>query len=153
MHNLYLLIKKIYSQWEFKFFPAYRLRKSGARVGKNIFFGDWVYVELENAKYLEIEDEVVLSAFSKIILHDSSLFNTANGEVKYGKVVLKKNCYLGANTLVLPNTEVGENTIIGAGSLLKGKYLANSVYAGVPAKYLYSLSEMKKRWTKPSQSD
>lgn len=143
--KLYLFFRKLMSQFEFKFFPAYRLRKSGAKVGKNIFFGDFIYIELENAKYLTIEDNVVLAAFTKIILHDSSLNNIDGSEILYENVVLKNNCYIGADTIILPGTTVGKNTIVGAHSLVKGILKDNSVYAGVPAKFLYTIKEMKRQ--------
>lgn len=146
LNSRWLYFKKIYSQLVFKFFPAYRLKKSGANIGKNIFFGDYIYVELENAKYLTIEDDVVLSAFTKIILHDSSLNNVEGSEILYDKVVLKKNCYIGANSTILPGSIIGRNTIVGAHSLVKGKLKNNSVYAGVPAKFLYTTKEMKQKW-------
>lgn len=148
LNKIWLYFKKLYSQWVFKFWPAYRLKKSGAKIGKNVFFGDYVYVELENAKYLTIEDDVVLAAFTKIILHDSSLNNVDGGDILYGQVILKKNCYVGANTTVLPGTIIGENTIVGAHSLVKGILKSNSVYAGVPVKFLYTVKEMKRKWQK-----
>lgn len=142
------MLKKVYVAILFKLFPAYRLRKSGAKVGKNVFFGDGVYVELENANLLEIGDGAVLSAFSKIILHDSSLKNTVGFDVLYGKVVIGKKAYIGAGTIILPGTIVGNGTIVGAGSLVKGILKKNSVYAGNPAKYLGSVKNMEAKWRK-----
>lgn len=134
------------------FMPAYRLRKSGAKVGKNVFFGNGVYIELENANLLEIGDGAVLSAFCKIILHDSSLNNTAGFDVLYGKVVIGKNAYIGAGSIILPGTVVGEGSIVGAGSLVKGILKRNSVYAGNPAKYLGSIKNLEIRWRKKKDS-
>jgi acetyltransferase-like isoleucine patch superfamily enzyme len=150
LRRFYLLLRKNYSQFTFRYFPLFRLKRSGAKIGKNIFIGDNVYVELENAKYLEIQDNVVLSAFTKIVLHDSSLNNIDNFQILYGNVIIKNNSYIGINSTILPGSVVGENTILGANSLVKGKLKSNSVYAGVPAKYLYSIKDMKKRWQKIS---
>lgn len=146
VHSVTVTLKKWYSQLVFTFFPIYRLRKSGATVGRNVFIGDGVYVELENARYLSISNDVVVSAFCKIILHDSSLNNVADEDVLYGEVHLKSRCYIGANSTILPGSVVGENTIVGAHSLVKGILKANSVYAGVPAKYISSIQEMKIKW-------
>lgn len=124
------------------------MSRSGAKIGQNIFVGDGIYVELENAHLLEIQDDVVLSAFVKIILHDSSLNNVSGGNILYGKVTIKKNAYIGVGTIILPGSIIGENTIVGAGSLVKGYLKKNSVYAGVPAKYICSISALEKRWRK-----
>ena len=139
-------IRNFYTKTCFKFFPAYRLRRSGAKVGKNVFFGEGVYIELENAKCLEIGDKVVLSAFTKIILHDSSLNNVDNFEVLFGKVIIKKNAYIGAGSIILPGATIGENTIVGAGSLVKGELKSDSVYAGNPVRYIETLDKLKSKW-------
>ena len=142
------MLKRIYLKIFFWLFPAYRLRKSGAKVGGNVFFGDGVYVELENAKLLRIGDGVVLSAFTKIILHDSSLNNVDNFGVLFGKVIIGNEVYIGAGSIILPGTKIGENTIVGAGSLVKGELKKNSVYAGNPARYLESVAQLKSKWGK-----
>ncbi len=142
------MLKRLYLKVFFKLFPSYRLRRSGAQIGKNVFFGESVYVELENARLLKIGDGSVLSAFCKIILHDSSLNNVDNFDVLYGKVVIGKNVYIGSGSIILPGTEIGEGTIVGAGSLVKGVLRKNSVYAGNPIRYLSSVGRLKSKWRK-----
>ena len=44
-----------------------------------------------------------------------------------GEVVIGKNCWIGANTVILKGTRIGDNCIIGAGSVLKGNYPSGSV--------------------------
>lgn len=142
------MIKELYLKIYFKLFPYRRLRKSGASLGKNVFFGEGVYIELENAKLLQIAEGVTLSAFCKIILHDSSLHNVKGFDVLYGKVIIGKNAYIGAGSIILPGTIIGENTIVAAGSLVKGVLKKNSVYAGNPARYRGSIKQMETKWKK-----
>lgn len=54
---------------------------------------------------------------------------------KSGKVVLEKNCKIGANSVILPNTQIGENSVIGACSFVPyGKIIPpNQIWAGTPA--------------------
>lgn len=145
-------LKSFWVNLSLKLWPQWRLRTSGARVGKNVFLGEQVYIELENAKYLTIDDGVVVAAFSKIILHDSSLNNVNGFDLLYGKVHLGRNAYIGADVMILPGSDVGENTIVGAGSLVKGVLKPNSVYFGRPAKYYCSLSELTKKWQQQKNS-
>jgi acetyltransferase-like isoleucine patch superfamily enzyme len=42
---------------------------------------------------------------------------------------------------ILPNTKIGSNVIVGACSLVKGELKSNSVYAGVPARYICSTED------------
>ncbi len=139
------LLPLFYDLW-YTLDPIGRLRRSGAKIGNNVFFGLHTFVELENARLLIIEDNAVISAHSKIILHDSSLSRIASVKPRYGSVILQKNCYIGANTTILYGSDIGENTIVGANSLVKGKLEPNSVYVGQPVKRLCSIDELQKRW-------
>ena len=51
------------------------------------------------------------------------------------------NVWIGANTVLLPGSEVGDNTIVAAGSVVRGKIGANELWAGVPARRIRSLAE------------
>jgi len=122
------------------------LKLAGAKLGKNIFIGHEVFFELENAPLIMIEDNVVISAFCKFILHDSSLNNTLGSPIKYAPIRLKRNCYIGLDSIIMPGSIIGENTIVGAGSLVKGTLKSNSVYIGRPVKYYCSIQELNNKW-------
>lgn len=55
-----------------------------------------------------------------------------------------ENCFIGAKFLILPGTEIGDNTICGGGAVLHGKIPSNSIVAGNPAKRICSIEE----WTR-----
>ncbi|MCL4208440.1 acyltransferase [Patescibacteria group bacterium] len=150
--NIVSFLKQLYLDITWSMFPVWRLKKSGAKVGNNVFIGRHCYVELENAKFLTIEDGAVLAAYSKIILHDSSLNNINGFDLLYGRVILGKNCYLGADVTVLPGSKIGKNTIVGAGSLVKGDLNDNSVYVGRPAKFISSVDDLTTKWQKIKHS-
>ncbi len=42
-------------------------------------------------------------------------------------IKIGKNCWIGANTVVLRGTEIGDNCVVGAGCVLNGKYESNTV--------------------------
>ena len=44
-------------------------------------------------------------------------------------------------TIILAGSHVGDNVIIGAGSIVRGNIPGNSVVAGNPARVVYSLEE------------
>lgn len=44
-----------------------------------------------------------------------------------GKVTIGNNCWVGANTVILKGTSIGDNSVIAAGSVIKGDYPANSI--------------------------
>lgn len=42
-------------------------------------------------------------------------------------IIIGKNCWIGANTVILRGTKLGDNCVVGAGSVIKGEFPANSV--------------------------
>lgn len=44
-----------------------------------------------------------------------------------GSIVVGRNCWIGANTVILRGTVIGDNCVIGAGSIVKGVVPDNSV--------------------------
>ena len=47
-----------------------------------------------------------------------------------------KNCFIGCNALILKGTQLGDNCVVGAGAVVCGKFEANSVIAGNPARVI-----------------
>ena len=54
-------------------------------------------------------------------------------------VRIGKNCFIGCNALILKGTELGDNCVVGAGAVVCGKFEANSVIAGNPARVIRKL--------------
>ena len=61
--------------------------------------------------------------------------------IRYGKIVVGDNSFIGLNVTILPNVTIGENSVIGACSLVCKDVEPNSVYAGVPARRICSIEE------------
>lgn len=59
--------------------------------------------------------------------HDYSVGLKA-GKFKSSPISIGKNCWIGANTVILRGASIGENCVIGAGSVVSGDVPANSVY-------------------------
>ena len=49
-------------------------------------------------------------------------------------VLLKKNSWIGAGAIILPGVTVGENSIVGAGSVVTKDVPDNTIVVGNPAK-------------------
>ena len=56
-------------------------------------------------------------------------------------VRIGKNCFIGCNALILKGTELGDNCVVGAGAVVCGKFEANSVIAGNPARIIRKLEQ------------
>lgn len=53
--------------------------------------------------------------------------------ISRGKILIGRNTWIGCNVIILPGVEIGENVVIGAGSVVTKSIKSNCVAAGVPA--------------------
>lgn len=93
---------------------------------------------------ITIEEGVIISTGSKIISHFMDPHKmTAEDRLanRYpaGKVLIKKNAYIGMNTLIIKPVTIGENSIIGAGSVVTHDIPDNEIWAGNPARCIGKL--------------
>lgn len=61
-------------------------------------------------------------------------------------VHIGKNCWLGAGVIVLPGVTIGDNTVIGAGSVVTKDILANVVAVGNPCRVLREINDHDKEY-------
>lgn len=47
---------------------------------------------------------------------------------KSAPITIGKNCWIGANTIILNGTDIGDNCVIAAGSVVKGSIPANTLF-------------------------
>jgi len=128
------------------------LKKIGVRIGEHIeiFTPANTFIDNVNPHLLEIGSNVSITGPATILTHDYSVCVTkkwTQGEILgcQKKTVIGDNVFLGWGACVLPGSIVGNNTIIGAYSVVSGVVLADSVYAGNPAKRICSIEEYYNR--------
>ncbi len=61
-------------------------------------------------------------------------------------VHIGRNCWLGAGVVVLPGVTIGDNSVIGAGSVVTKDIPANVVAVGNPCKVLREINERDKEY-------
>lgn len=61
-------------------------------------------------------------------------------------VHIGRNCWLGAGVIVLPGVTIGDNTVIGAGSVVTKDIPANVVAYGNPCKVMREINEHDKEY-------
>jgi acetyltransferase-like isoleucine patch superfamily enzyme len=74
---------------------------------------------------------------------DGGLQTEADWKVE--KTVVRRGASIGTGATILPNTCIGENAIVGAGSVVTKDVPANAVIAGNPAKVLRYLEAKAKQ--------
>ncbi|WP_333658280.1 acyltransferase [Flavobacterium sp.] len=92
------------------------------------------YVQGINKIY--IDDYTIFAPGVKIISanHDKKNYNSHDKSVP--PIKIGKNCWLGANSVILPGVELGDNVIVAAGAVVTKSFSNNLVIGGVPAKIL-----------------
>ena len=118
------------------------LKWVGCKVGKNVFIGAKVSVDSGHADLIEIEDNVHIAGHCILLCHQRDLSNYYVGgdyaklSYKTEKVVLKKGCLIGTNSMVMPGVTVGEGALVGAFSLVTKDIPAWTIAMGRPAKVI-----------------
>jgi acetyltransferase-like isoleucine patch superfamily enzyme len=95
--------------------------------------------------YINAKRGVIIEDFVQIGSH-CSIYSVSTIDNKEGQVVLKKNCRIGSHSIVMPGVTVGENSIVGAFSLVNSDIPDNVVAVGVPAKVI---KEREITWGRP----
>lgn len=55
---------------------------------------------------------------------------------KSSPIIIKKNVWIGANAVILPGVTIGNNCIVGAGSVVTKSFEDNSIIGGNPARII-----------------
>ena len=61
--------------------------------------------------------------------------------IKYGRIIIDENCFIGSGTIIMPNVHIGKNCVIGAGSIVTKDIPDNSVAVGSPARVVKTIEE------------
>lgn len=110
-------------------------------IGNNSHLGAYCYVNVAKGN-VSIGDDVSIGPSTKIIVY-SNHFESGkkNSELRITKdIVIGNNVFIGTNCSILPGTTIGDNVVIGAGSVVKGDFPANAVYGGVPARKIKDIT-------------
>jgi acetyltransferase-like isoleucine patch superfamily enzyme len=63
-------------------------------------------------------------------------------------IVVGRNVWIGSNSTILQGVTIGDNSIIAAGSVVTKDVLANAIVAGVPARFIRSISQEEEKQQK-----
>jgi len=113
------------------------LRKRGMKIGSDCQINTLLFSE---PFLVEIGNHVAIAGGTEFITHDGAIWcfrdEIKDGDI-FGKIKVGNNVFIGNNCVLLPNTTIGDNCIIGIGSIVRGQFPKNSVIIGNPAKVIY----------------
>lgn len=125
--------------------PFYCDYGSHIEVGKN-FFANYNCTILDVAK-VRIGDNCQMAPNVAIYTAGHPIHPaTRNTAYEYGKeVTIGDNCWIGGNVVICPGVHIGDNVVIGAGSVVTKDIPDWSLAAGNPCKVLRRITDADKR--------
>ncbi len=129
-----------FSDWEYPEIEEGKLTKynwvvqhvNNFKLGYKTDIGAFTYI---NAKY-----GVIIENYVQIGSH-CSIYSISTIDNEAGKVWLKSNCKVGSHSVIMPGVTIGENSIVGAFSLVNQDVPDNVIAVGVPAKIIKKIHE------------
>lgn len=115
--------------------------------GKHVHFGNNIYANFN----LTLVDDTHIYVGDNTMFGPNVVISTAGHPVSprlreigcqfNAPVKIGNNCWLGTGVIVLPGITIGDNSVIGAGSVVTKDIPANVVAVGNPCKILREISE------------
>lgn len=120
--------------------------------GKHVHFGNEVYANFN----LTLVDDTHIYVGDSTMLGPNVVIATAGHPIlpelrekayQFNKAVhIGKNCWLGAGVLVMPGVTIGDNTVVGAGSVVTKDLPPNVIAVGNPCKVLREISDRDREY-------
>jgi acetyltransferase-like isoleucine patch superfamily enzyme len=111
-------------------------------IGDNVGMSD---VTITSHEKITIGNNVLLGVGTQIRDTDNHSLNPQDRltgldwkNKKTSPIVIKDNVFIGAYSFILKGVTIGENAIVGAGSIVTKNIPANEIWAGNPARFLKS---------------
>lgn len=141
------LINRILYYWHRRNGQAYLkyLRNKGIEIGKGTLAKSPLSIEIDISRpeLINIGENVLLHKGLTIMTHDFSsrvFLHKYNDFIpSHGKITIGNNVWFGQKCTVLKGVNIGDNCIIGFGSVVTKDIPSNSVAVGIPAKVICSL--------------
>ena len=115
--------------------------------GHHVHFGEWVYANFN----LTLVDDTHIYVGSRTMIGPNVTIATAGHPIDPGlrerglqfnqPVRIGRNCWLGAGVIVMPGVTIGDNTVIGAGSVVTKDSPSGVVAVGNPCRVIREVGE------------
>jgi maltose O-acetyltransferase len=117
-----------------------RLRDAGLQLGAGVFVGGRTVFDPDFPFLISIGDETVIGPEAMILAHDASTRRQI-GYSRVAPVTIGRRAFVGARVIVLPGVTIGDDAIVGAGSVVRRNVAPGAVVAGNPARVIGTTRE------------
>ena len=115
-------------------------------IGKHISIGEGCYfnqgITMIDDWKIEIGDRCLFGPNVTICTTGHAISPKHRGDGMYSfPIRIGNNCWIGANVVILPDVTIGDNTVIGAGSIVTKDIPANVIAFGSPCRVYREINE------------
>ena len=147
------LIKKIWFKFQVWKAGSYNLAKVYHKY-LSVEFGKNVRITGKDTNFGS--EPYLIRIGSNVTITGGVIFETHDGGVGlfreefpginvFGRILVGNNVFIGHHAIIMPGVTIGDNVVIGAGSIVTRDIPAGVVAVGVPAKSVKSISEYKEK--------
>jgi acetyltransferase-like isoleucine patch superfamily enzyme len=119
--------------------PFYTDCGKNLRIGRNVFFNSGVKIQDQGG--VVIEDGALLGHNVVIATINHGMNPAHRADICLSPVRIGKNVWIGANATICPGVNIGDGAVIAAGAVVTENVPENTVYGGVPAKFIKKVEE------------
>lgn len=129
-------------------------------IGSGCFIQEYVYMRAGSEGFIRIGNDCAVNSFAKLFGHGgieigdrtqlgpACLITTTHHDYRredlkteFRKVTIGKGVWVGANSLILPGVAIGDDCVIGAGSVVTRDIPSGSIAVGSPARVIKSKTD------------
>jgi maltose O-acetyltransferase len=118
-----------------------RLVAAGLELGRRTFIARGVYLDPNHPWLITIGDDTGLSPGTIVMVHDASMKHHV-GRTRIARVEIGKRVFVGAGAIILPGSRIGDDSIVGAGAVVRGDVPPGSLVVGNPAKVVQDVASV-----------
>jgi acetyltransferase-like isoleucine patch superfamily enzyme len=122
-------------------------RMNGVKIGNHVYVGSYVQIDGTYPSLVTIEDYVSIGMNTMIFAHSNPTNSIWLKKHVYPRktasVTIKRGAWIAPGNTILAGVTIGENSVVGACSLVVKDVEPYTVVAGVPAKPIKELKELR----------
>lgn len=117
--------------------------------GKNVTLGDHIYINcdcmLVDDGDIIIGNHTLIGPRTTIITNNHAIEakKRQEGIIEIEEVIIGKNVWIGAGTIILPGVHIGDRTVIGAGSVVTSDIPSDVVAVGNPCRVIKQIDNTR----------
>lgn len=123
-------------------------------IGSGVSVSDCVHIACAGS--VAIGDYVLIGSNVHITDHNHGLYSGGSNSSPAVRPVFRKldikevkifdNVFIGDGVVILPGSVINHGAIVGANSVVSGELMADTIYAGIPARPIKEYCNEKKEW-------